>query len=151
MAMNLCSIYIYFYGRCFSFIAKRCVVVSVINLGIQHLCRCPGSISIMPCNWRLCFTLSVIYIFILLYSIRLHVLGAAHATNNNMAIILYNSLSNFFHAHIQPIECSLLVTMLHGSIPKHSTIPSRTLFVIVILLNWNVSISKFIRIRCVFC
>lgn len=120
MAMNLCSIYIYFYGRCFSFIAKRCVVVSAINLGIQHLCRCPGSISIMPCNWRLCFTLSVIYIFILLYSIRLHALGTAHATNNNMAIILYNSLSNFFRAHIQLIECSLLVTWKHTETLDHT-------------------------------
>lgn len=58
-----------FVGMCTS----RCVcVVSVINSGIQRLCRivcdarslcCPGSIPIMPCNWRLCFTLPVIYIF----------------------------------------------------------------------------------------
>lgn len=39
-----------------------------INLGIQYCCRIDCcclhvSIPIIPCNWRLCFKLSVIYIF----------------------------------------------------------------------------------------
>lgn len=72
-----------------SLLSQNVLVVSAINLGIQHLCRrCPGSISIMPCNWRLCFTLSVIYIFFFLRSASdcMRVVRT-HTTNNNMAII----------------------------------------------------------------
>lgn len=147
MAMNLCSIYIYIFLWPVLLFYRQTLCCRV-----SHQFRHSTSLSLSRFNIDNAMQLTALFHLVCnlhFYSLVQHPIACARCCTCNQ-----QQYGNHFIQFIVKFFSRSHSTdryLLHGSIPKHSTIPRRTLFVKVILLNWNVSISKFIRIRCVFC